>query len=112
MLTAQREFIRNAQSTQGRAPRKAVNQASPLSRFVVGFDLSQPPARSADTSWCLRTIVNTAGLWWASKYRSTETAIRQIIFYPLHFSADVLGLAVLARTGRLHSAAVGDIVLL
>ena len=42
MLTAQREFIRNAQSTQGRAPRKAVNLASPLSRFVVGFDLSQP----------------------------------------------------------------------
>jgi hypothetical protein len=52
---------------------------------------------------------STAGLWWASKYRSTDG---KIIFYPLHFSAEVFGLAVLAPTGRLHSAAVRDIVLL
>jgi hypothetical protein len=43
------------------------------------------------------------------KYRSTDG---KIIFYPLHFSAEVFGLAVLARTERLHSAAVRDIVLL
>ncbi len=81
MLTAQAEVFRNAKSTQRRAPHKAVNEASPLNRFVVGFDLSQPPAHSADFELL---FANGEGVWARS----------------------------LARTGRLHSAAVRDIVLL
>ncbi len=72
--------------------------------FAQWLDLSQ----AADTSCCLQATVVARGLWRLSIVPPRQP-IRQ---NNLLATSSALGLAGLARTGRLHSAAVGDIVVL
>jgi hypothetical protein len=94
------------------AHRKAVNEASPVGRFVVGsISVSLPLDRPTQAAACGRSLPQQVCGGHLSIVPPRQLS-GKIIFYPLHFPAEALGLAALARTGRLHSAAVGDIVVL